>query len=371
MVGREPERRAAPLLLIQLVAANIAVAAVVGLVLYFTFDALTEAYFERLMDEFSISPTKLNSMFVEDLEQTLFRGTALALAVGVAVSLLLTNVILRPLKKMARASETIAAGDFSARAPEMAGEIGTLGRSFNAMAATLEKEEARRRQLLRDLSHEIRTPLTNLKGYLEALGDGVFQPEPEVFEVLAAEADRLNKLVDDLSSLAAAEEIDDRLQLVPVDLEAAVRAALAAHEPALVGRQLDVDVRSEGRPAKVQADAGRLHQVLTNAITNMVQYAECHDGRSPAITIDHSVGKHVVLTFENPSKPIPPSDLERLFDRFFRADPSRADPAHGNSHNAGLGLAIVKRLVEAHAGTVRAEQANGRFRLIVALPRET
>jgi two-component system sensor histidine kinase BaeS len=371
-------QRGAPLLLIQLVLANIIVAGVVAAVLYFTFDSLTEVYFERLMKEFNISPTKLNSMFVEDVERSLFWGIGVALAVGVGLSLLLTNAVLRPLKKMARASATLATGDFSARAPEMSGELGALGNSFNAMAKTLERQEAGRRQLLRDLSHEIRTPLTNLKGYLEALDDGVFEAGDDVFGVLRGEAERLNALVDDLSTLATAEEIDDRLELEPLDLETAVRSAAAAHRHALMERGINLQIKTEGTPAPVNADSKRLHQVLNNALANLVQYTDSPVSAAGAagagraaeaeITLDFSGRKFAELRFDNPCKAFAGVDPERLFDRFYRADPARAGAGSGSGHNAGLGLAIVKRLVEAHGGSVRAEEMGGRFRLTVALP---
>lgn len=371
--------RAMPALLIKLVAANIIVAGVVAVVLYITFDGLTEVYFERLMKEFNISPTKLNSMFVDDVEKSLFWGIGIALVVGVGLSLLLTNAVLRPLRKMARASETIAAGDFSARAPEMTGELGTLARSFNVMAKTLEDEEARRRQLLRDLSHEIRTPLTNLRGYLEALNDGIFEARPEVFGVLHGEAERLNALVDDLSTLAAAESVDERLEFEAVDLQAALKNAAAAQRHALMERGIALEIDTNGKPAPVKADPKRLHQILNNALANLVQYAEQPPGPGDpngdevaslgaSATLDFTARDHVEMRFDNPSKPIPASDLERLFDRFYRADPARADDPRGGTHHAGLGLAIVKRLVEAHSGSVRAEQRDGRFRLIVTLP---
>ncbi|MHA1553293.1 MAG: ATP-binding protein [Alphaproteobacteria bacterium] len=357
-----------PLLLIQLVAANIIVAGVVALVLYFTFDNLTETYFGRLMEEFNISPTKLNSMFVDDVERSLFWGIGIALVVGVGLSLLLTNAVLRPLKKMASASETIAEGDFSARAPEMSGELGTLARRFNAMASTLELEETRRRQLLRDLSHEIRTPLTNLKGYLEAVSDGVFQPGPEVFSVLRGEVERLTALVDDLTALSAAEDVEDRLKLGPVDLAEAVKHAVAVHEPGLKERGLAIEIRQKGEAIPVRADRKRLDQVLNNALANLVQYADCSEKSSAAITLDYGRGDRAEICFDNPARALPEKELGRLFDRFYRGDPSRTGDGRLNGHNAGLGLAIVKQLVEAHGGRVRAEQAHGRFRLIVDWP---
>ena len=184
-------RRVFPILFVQILAANLAVAGAVTLLLYWIFRRLTDAYFHRLMEEFNISPTKLNSMFVEDVEKSLIFGIGLALAIGLALSFLLTKALLRPLSKMARTTENIAAGDFSARAPALKGELGTLAWHFNAMAHTLECQEIGRRQLLRDLSHELRTPLTNLKGYIEGLQDGVFEPNAEVLGVLNDEVQPL------------------------------------------------------------------------------------------------------------------------------------------------------------------------------------
>lgn len=368
-VRKPARRRALPIVFGQLVAANLVVAGVVAVVLYLTFQNLTAGYFERLMKEFNISPTKLNSMFVEDVERSLFWGIVLAVAVGIGLSLLLANAIMRPLRKTARASETIAAGDFSARAPEMAGELGTLARSFNAMASSLEMEEARRRRLLRDMSHEIRTPLTNLKGYLEGLNDGVFQGGSEVYTVLIGETDRLNALVDDLAALSAAEQADNRLELAPVDLDQAVNTAIAAHRPATIGGGLEVAFETRGRPRPIRADRKRLDQVLNNALANMMQYADRsgEGGCKASVVADYTGRDAVSLVFDNAAREIEAPDLDVLFDRFYRADPSRTGRASGG-HNAGLGLSILRRLVEAHGGTTRAEQRNGRFRLVVTWP---
>ena len=147
---RRRRKPAFPVLFIQLVAANIVVAGTVTLLLYLTFDNLTEAYFHRLMVEFNISPTKLNAMFVDDVERSLVWGVGLSLGIGVLLSFLLTRVVLRPMAKMARATEKIAAGDYTARAPAVRGELGALAWHFNAMAGTLERQYKARRQMLRD-----------------------------------------------------------------------------------------------------------------------------------------------------------------------------------------------------------------------------
>jgi signal transduction histidine kinase len=363
-----------PILFVQILAANLAVAGAVTLLLYWTFQRLTEAYFHRLMEEFNISPTKLNSMFVEDVERSLVFGIGLALAIGLALSFLLTKALLRPLSKMARATENIAAGDFSARAPALKGELGTLAWHFNAMAHTLERQEIGRRQLLRDLSHELRTPLTNLKGYIEGLQDGVFEPNADVLAVLNDEVRRINFLVDDLATLATAEELESRLDLEALDLRAELETAISAHRGALMERRIALAVRHSGGPVPVRADAKRLHQVFSNALANLVQYtapgAPGGGGETEAhVLLEFPAGGPARICFANPAPPVPQADLKRLFDRFVRLDNSRTASSGGaNAHNAGLGLAIIKRLVEAQGGSAWADYRDGRFQLWFTLP---
>ncbi len=364
-------RRVFPILFVQILTANLAVAGAVTLLLYWTFRRLTDAYFHRLMEEFAISPTKLNSMFVEDVERSLVVGIGLALAIGLALSFLLTKALLRPLSKMAKTTENIAAGDFSARAPALKGELGTLAWHFNAMAHTLERQEIGRRQLLRDLSHELRTPLTNLKGYIEGIQDGVFQPSDEVLAVLNDEVRRINFLVDDLTTLSTAEELESLLDLEALDLRAELETAISAHKGSLVEHRIDLDVRETGKKLPVRADPKRLHQVFSNALANLVQYAtSCEAGVTGAyVLLDYAAGGSARICFANPAPPVSEADLKRLFDRFVRLDNARtAATDNANSHNAGLGLAIVKRLVEAQGGNVWADYRHGEFQLWIVLP---
>ena len=367
-------RRVFPILFVQVLAANLAVAGAVTLLLYWTFRQLTDAYFHRLMVEFNISPTKLNSMFVEDVEKSLVVGIGLALAIGLALSFLLTKALLHPLSKMARTTENIAAGDFSARAPALRGELGTLAWHFNAMAHTLERQEIGRRQLLRDLSHELRTPLTNLRGYIEGIQDGVFEANADVLAVLNDEVRRINFLIDDLTALSTAEELESRLAFETLDLRAELEAAISAHKGSLLESRIALDVRQTGRPVPVRADPKRLHQVFSNALANLVRYAapgapggageiEAH------VLLDFATTGSARICFANPAPPVSEADLKRLFDRFVRLDESRtAASDKAGSHNAGLGLAIVKRLVEAQGGSVWADYRDGEFQLWFTLP---
>ncbi|TDI60042.1 MAG: HAMP domain-containing protein [Alphaproteobacteria bacterium] len=367
-------KRVFPILFVQILAANLAVAGAVTLLLYWTFQRLTDTYFHRLMEEFNISPTKLNSMFVEDVERSLVFGIGLALAIGLGLSFLLTKALLRPLAKMARTTEKIAAGDFSARAPALKGELGALAWHFNAMAHALEREEIGRRQLLRDLSHELRTPLTNLKGYIEGIQDGVFEANEEVLAVLNDEVRRINFLVDDLATLSTAEELESRLDLAALDLRAELATAISAHKGALMEHRIALEVRQSGRPVPVRADPKRLHQVFSNALANLVQYSTRREaggsGETEAyVLLEFSVGGPARICFANPAAPVSQGDLKRLFDRFVRLDDARAaSPGKAGAHNAGLGLSIVKRLVEAQGGSAWAEYRDGDFQLWFTLP---
>ncbi len=372
-----PRIRNFPVLLVQLVVANIVVAGAVAAMLYWLFTGLMDAYFNSLTDEFDISPTKLNSMFAMDVEQSLWWVVAVALALGIALALILTRTLLRPVTQMVRATEKIAQGELSARAPTPMGELGKLGWHLNEMAGALERQEEERQQLLRDLSHELRTPLTNVKGYIEGLEDGVFQVGPEVFEVLNGEVRRLNALIDDLSELSISEQLSGRLSLKPLNLKEELAAVIAAQKASMVETGFEVRIEESGIPGTLIADRKRLHQIFSNALSNMVRYAKpAHPtpnaGREGLISIDWGVPEAVSICFENWAEPIPKEQLKRLFDRFYRVDPSRSGTSQsGNSQNVGLGLAIVKRLVSAHGGTVRVEQADGRFQLCIKLERAT
>ena len=374
MIDPRPPRKTFPFLLLQLVVANILVAMAVTGTLYVLFTRLMDAYFERLMHEFDISPTKLNSMFTSDVEQSLWWGIVVALALGILLSWLLTRTLLRPISKMVRATEKIADGDLSARAPDLKGELGTLSWHMNHMAAALESQEQGRQQLLRDLSHELRTPLTNVRGYIEGMEDGVFQPGPEVFGVLNAEVKRLSGLIDDLSELSLSEEAPDRQKLEPVDLRAHVDAVIAAHRARMLEAGFRIRVQEIGTPSKVMAEPGKLQQIFNNAVANMVQYSDCRfvpaeqGGPSACdgmVILDWSSPRQVKVCFENWAAPIPEQDMAHLFDRFYRVDKSRS----GTASNVGLGLAIMKRLVGALGGRVWASQTRGRFQLFVALSR--
>lgn len=286
------------------------------------------------------------------------RSLLLAATAGGGVALLLTFVfsqrIVGPVEALTTAARRMETGDLSQRVTaQSSDEIGTLAHAFNSMADGLARTEQLRRQMVGDIAHELRTPLTNLRGYLEALKDGVVELKPEVVESLHEEAILLNRLVDDLQELTLAEAGQLKLHPQALMVNEAVTKALAALPPALTtsGPSIQVDVPVSLPP--VYADAERIRQVLRNLLTNAIQ----HTAPTDSITISaRQIDSRIEIRVQDSGVGIAPEHLPWVFERFYRAEASRARATGG----AGLGLAIVRQLVKAHGGQVGVESEWGK-----------
>jgi signal transduction histidine kinase len=260
-----------------------------------------------------------------------------------------------PLSETMQVADAIAAGDLSARvSTEGSGEFPHFVRSFNHMAEALETADRQRRELLADVTHELRTPLTVIQGNLEGMRDGVYDATPEQIDLVLDESHKLSRLVDDLRLLTLAEAGQLPLELQPLDvpqLLADVRDAFAFEAQAA-----GVTIRSTvaGPLPSLIADPQRLEQVLGNLVTNALR----HTPSGGEICLGTELLSENALRFwvSDSGEGIPPEDLPRIFDRFWRADPARS---HRAGAGMGLGLAIAKSLVEAHGGQIWAESEVG------------
>jgi histidine kinase len=275
-----------------------------------------------------------------------------AVFAALLISLLFSRGILRPLRDMMQASQRIADGHYDERVDAGgADELGQLAERFNLMAEKLHQVEAMRRQLIGDVSHELRTPLTAIKGSMEGLMDGVLPATDETYQQIHQEADRLNRLVDDLQELsrveAGAYELDIRPTQIPPMLETLVKRFRGQFEAKSVN--LDLSLPADLPP--VLTDEHRILQVLTNLTANALQYTP--EGGNVAISAAR-VSNTVEITVRDTGAGIAPKHLPHLFDRFYRVDKSRSRAAGGGS---GIGLTIAKYLVEAHGGEMRVESA--------------
>ena len=284
---------------------------------------------------------------------------AVATAGGLALLLMwvLSRRIVGPVEALTGAARRMGAGDWSARVPvQSRDEIGDLGQAFNAMAESLARNETLRRQLVSDVAHELRTPLTNLHAQLEAIEDGLVPANAESLRSLHEETLLLARLVEDLQDLSLAEAGQLRLRRAPVPPREVLDNAAAAFRPQAEEHRIALHVEAADAP-DVNADRGRLLQVLRNLVANAVTHTP--DGGTVTLAAreeDDAVRFDVRDTGEG----IPAEHLPHVFDRFYRADASRARATGG----AGLGLAIVKHLVEAHGGTVAAASEPGRGTVI-------
>jgi two-component system, OmpR family, sensor histidine kinase BaeS len=269
------------------------------------------------------------------------------LIVTVAITVLVGRRLTRPLRAL-----TAALGEPNARVRVRGNdEIARLAAAFNDMAATRERMEKQRNDMVGDIAHELRTPLSNIRGWLEATQDGVSTVDAALVTSLLEEAGLLQHVIDDLQDLALADAGMLRLHRVPVDVPELL-ADMAA--PVVVSAS----------PLTVHADPMRLRQMLGNLVANAVR----HTPPDGTITVRaYPDGADGVIEVTDTGAGIAPEDLPHVFDRFWRAEKSR-NRATGGS---GLGLAIVRKLAEAHGGTVTAESTPGQgatFRL--RLPRE-
>jgi len=335
---------------------------VIFLVVWLAVDKLAGRYFMALMDKYDVAVDDVHQMFLSSIHYYLVWASLAALALAFLLSYLLMRRVLHPLQQMTEITKEVAAGNYSLRAEVTTGdEVGQLGAAFNRMADSLERVERLRKTMVADVAHELRTPLTNLRGYLEALNDGVIPPTSETLQMLEQESLRLVHLVESLQQLARADAAKAYLQR-----EAVLLSDLVGHLVALGQlnfRQKEISVETDFSPQErpVLADKDKLLQAMQNLLDNACKYTP-YGGQVRIAICPEAHGMKVV--FENTGPEIPAADLPYIFERFFRADRSRSRIGGG----AGIGLAITRELIAAHGGQVGAESVAGKTSVWLHLP---
>ena len=304
-----------------------------------------------------------DALFLDTLNNALIIIGVLSLAAAVTVGVYMARRLSRPITQTAGAAMRIAAGDYSvkiedsSRTREMAG----LTDAVNSLSDKLAGQDALRRRLTADVAHELRTPLSSLQGHIEAFQDGVWQPDEPHLAVCHAEILRLNRLVGDLERLANLEDGSAALEKTEFELKNMIQGIVLGFKA--VGLKKGVGIEVSGDEIVVSADSGKLGQVVSNLISNSLRHTP--EGGSISVGIA-AVGDTVRITVEDDGEGIPPEHLPHIFERFYRADPSRSNKSGG----AGIGLAISKAVVEMHGGHIRAASEPGcGARFVVELPR--
>ncbi|HEX8036351.1 MAG TPA: HAMP domain-containing sensor histidine kinase [Ktedonobacterales bacterium] len=300
---------------------------------------------------------------------------ALAVALLAAgVAMLFSRRLTQPLEQMTTAAARMAGGDYAARVAAAApDELGNLATNFNEMAAALERDvrelqrqERLRRELIANVSHELATPLTAIQGFTEALLDGVVQEQgdrEETTRLIAREAARLRRLVDQLRQVALFEGGAQALDRAPLDVPALAGETLDVLGGEIERKQITISNTIPTDLPTVYADGDRVTEILLNLLDNALRHAPQGGTVEIAGTVE---GRWVRVTIGDSGPGIAPENRERIFERFYRLDASRSAATGGS----GLGLAIVRSLVEAHGGTIRVEERQeGGAQFSFTLPR--
>ena len=294
----------------------------------------------------------LEDAFDGAINQALLVATATATLAALALSLFVSRQIVQPVRRMADATRRIASGHYAERVPiepsHHGDELGQLGDSFNDMAGSLEQAERRRLDLIGDVAHELRTPIATLEGYLEGLLDEVIEPSAATWARLHDEAGRLRRLVDDLQELSRAEARQIPIVARAVPPAEIVQVAVDRMRPRFDEKGLSLQVALPPALPRVRADADRAVQVLTNLLSNALRYTPAPGQVEIAA---QRVDDGVAIRVRDTGIGFSPEQADRLFERFYRTDKSRARVLGGS----GIGLTIARALVEAMGGRIQAE----------------
>ncbi len=281
-------------------------------------------------------------------------GGLVAVAIALVITFFLSRRILAPVKALTLAARRLGQGDFSQRVRfKDKSEVGELAQTFNSMASDLERTEKLRRNMIADVAHELRTPLSNIRGYLEAIGDGVVEPDAATVRSLDEESSLLSQLVDDLQELSLAEAGELKLVCQTEDIAKLVKHTVAAVQAQTTAKGLSVSIDLPSKLPPVNIDSHRIGQVLRNLLENAV----AHTAKGGVITIAvRQQDNWVEVSVADTGEGIPAEELPNIFERFYRADKSRTRATGGS----GLGLTIAKRLVETHGGKIEVQSEPGK-----------
>jgi two-component system, OmpR family, sensor histidine kinase BaeS len=303
--------------------------------------------------------TSLASQLHGELTGILLVAGIFAAIVALVVAVTSAVTLSRPIRRLREAAERIEAGDLEhpAGSPGGSAEFDQLGRTLDRLAATLKRQEEIRRETVSDLAHELRTPVTGLRARIEAAQDGAISNMTSLLASMHADVLRLGRLMEDFGRLAEAQQPSLLLEKSRVDLADLARSRAAAFatyfETNNIRLMLDIE------PATACGDGERLGQVVDNLLSNALRYT--NPGGRVTLRVVEGPSESMVEVADT-GIGIPPDQLPRVFDRFWRAEKSRSRATGGS----GLGLALVRELVEAHGGRVEVQSLvdrGSRFRV--------
>ena len=311
----------------------------------------------------AFQPNPQEAQFIRQTNRALIYASLIAIFLAISLGLIFTQTLLKPLANLNNAIGKIEQGELLQEVKKTSNdELGEVITGFNNMSNALVKATAQRKQMTADIAHELRSPLTVINGYLEALQDGSLSPTPERLETIQGEVNQLNRLVNDLRTLAMADagQLDIFKDFINIDelfqhLEDAYKIIVAS-------KNINLEFVNSPEVSTIYADEGRILQVLSNLINN----ALLHTDSGGRVLVSSQQNQTITtIHISDTGEGIPNNQLDTIFQRFYRADPSR----QSSNGETGLGLSIVKTLIEAHNGKVEVQsQVSVGTTFIIELP---
>jgi signal transduction histidine kinase len=307
----------------------------------------------------------MEAEFVRRFDYSLILTAIGTIVLAFIFGAVISRTITKPIRELTSATHAMAGGKLGQKVTVRSkDEIGELAQSFNKMNDDLARSFNLRKQMTADIAHELRTPLSLIIGHAEAVNDGVLPPTHKNFEIIREEAERLEKLVNDLRTLSLADAGELALDFQPVDINKLL-SDIKTHYMVQLNQKritLDLEPASDTLRVKVNLDPVRFSQVLMNILDNALRYTP-EEGR--VLISTKQIKQAAEITIQDSGEGVTPEEASHLFDRFYRADESRTRDDGGS----GLGLAIAKSIVEMHKGKIWVESEKGKgLRTIIQLP---
>jgi two-component system sensor histidine kinase BaeS len=296
--------------------------------------------------------SKQDQLFRRTINLSILGAVLITGLFSLGVAALFARRLSRPITEMNRAARNMTNGNLETRIQDLPrDELGELGASLNELAGRLLEADKLRKKMTADVAHDLRTPLATVKSHLEGIIDQVISPSRENLESLLEEINRLTALVNDLQAISEADTTIHHFHMEPIELKGFLEDV--AHKLAPLFNEKSIDLKQEElAPVTVELDRPALTKILQNLLANALKFTP--SGKQVVIKVAQLNGS-VVIEVRDQGIGISAKDLPYIFERFYRADPSR----NRESGGFGLGLTIVKELTEAMGGTVEVESVVG------------
>lgn len=294
-------------------------------------------------------PQNFESQLVSRIQKATLIAALASGAIAALLAIILSSMILRPVKALSSAAKNLSEGDLSQRVKlKGKNELVDLGNTFNQMAEKLQAEERQRKAMTADIAHELRTPLAVQRANLEAIQDGVYPLTLDALIPIFDQNRLLTRLVDDLRTLAMADSGELTLNIRATDFVALTNDVIKRFEIPLSSSNITIKLLVNNKIPNLMIDPDRIDQILHNLLQNAQRYS--NPGTIIEMTIQQE-GQMALLKIRDHGPGIPEEELERIFDRFYRTDKSREREKGGT----GLGLSIARKLAQTHGGDLTAK----------------